>query len=319
MGSLRETLPPLLREGRLPAGAAAAGWADSLAASLAADQAPVTLALFGHFLFMMHLFRVVMGPLPRGQYLLSFLTGAVGSFGGGILTALLLQDPARAPLAMFADNRVMVLYAAAWYGWLHAPGRPLQRAYDAVPLLPLVCRAASSYLRSLLIVARVDLAASKYPLVVAAHLICGTLAGSGGGFMSSLIMRSAGLSARPPDIVVPGFGFKSAFVAALLYAGLAHWTALLSPAEGKLALVTLLVGHGVASDLAKRPLDFSAYPFEVFHRLSGIPPAVGIAAPAPAAATPRKKTTPAAKPTTPGPDYAATPRRSGRVRKKKEM
>lgn len=199
------------------------------------------------------------------------------------MTALLVQDPAAAPLALLADNAVGLIWTAAWWGLLYSPPlirRPLTALMTFHPTRA-AARACTNALRASLVVARVDLAVRKYPGVIAAPLLLGTLAGCAGKIITdaALLGPAASTRGRPAprtEFAVPGLALRSAALGASLYWLLAHVLRVLSPQEG-LALVTLLfVGHGVAVDGAAargvpRPLDYTAAPAAALHWVAGVP------------------------------------------------
>ncbi len=62
--------------------------------------------------------------------------GFLAAFGGGILSALLIQDPKRAPLALLSSNAVGVTWTLCWWAVNYCPGNLVARALAALP-----CRA----------------------------------------------------------------------------------------------------------------------------------------------------------------------------------
>jgi hypothetical protein len=53
-------------------------------------------------------------------------TGFLGAFGGGILSALVLQQPQRAGIALFEVREVDMTQVLPWqHGWLHSRRAPL--------------------------------------------------------------------------------------------------------------------------------------------------------------------------------------------------
>jgi hypothetical protein len=138
-------------------------------------------------------------------------------------------------------------------------------------------------LRASLVVARVDTAVRRFPGVIAAPLLLGTLAGCAGKILTdaALVSPSFPGGRRPAsfrtEFAVPGLAMRSAAGGAALYWGLVHCAGLFSRKEG-LALVTLLfVGHGLALDARfaagapPRPLDYTAAPAAALHYLAGVP------------------------------------------------
>ena len=179
-------------------------------------------------------------------------------------------------------------YTAAWWGLLYAP--PLVRAPLAAlvrfPLTRAAARACTNALRAGLVVARVNLAVRKFPGVVAAPLLLGTLAGCAGKILTDAALLGPASAAtrggRGPaprtEFASPGLALRSAAGGAALHWLLAHVLRAVTPQEG-LALVTLLfVGHGLAADAhaavsgaPPRPLDYTAAPAAALHWVAGVP------------------------------------------------
>ena len=213
--------------------------------------------------------------------------GLLAAFGGGILTALLLQDPAGSPIGLLADNAVGVAYTLAWWGLLYAPApvRSALRALVTFPPTRAAARACMNILRASLVVARVDTAVRRFPGVVAAPLLLGTLAGCGGKVLTdaAFLSSSPSIPRRPApfrtEFAVPGLALRSAAGGAALYWGAVHVAGCATPSEG-LALVTLLfAGHGLTQDALAaaagpgggRPLDYTAAPAAALHWVAGVP------------------------------------------------
>ena len=222
--------------------------------------------------------------------------GLLAAFGGGIVTALLLQDPATAPIALLADNAVGVCYTAAWWALLYSPApfRSSLRSALALPPVRALGRACTNALRAGLVVARVDAACRRFPGVVAAPLLLGTLAGCAGKVLTDVAFLSPALTAvttgrgaRSPsssssfrtEFAVPGLAMRSAAAGAALYWGAVHVYRALSPAEGAALVALLFVGHGLAVDALAaataggppRPLDYTAAPAAALHWVAGVP------------------------------------------------
>lgn len=92
---------------------------------------------------------------------------------------------------------------------------------------------------------QVDLAVSLYPGVVAAPLILGTLAGSGGKMITDGIRGGWGALPGTAEVSVPGFVWRSAALAAAGYWGASKATGLLTSQEAAALVITVLVrGRG---------------------------------------------------------------------------
>lgn len=79
------------------------------------------------------------------------------------------------------------------------------------------------YCRAGLICARAELAASLYPGVVGAHLLLGTIAGTGGGLVCDAIKHALGQLARPAELSVPSWALRSGFLGATVYLSAVHY------------------------------------------------------------------------------------------------
>jgi len=230
-------------------------------------------------------------PPPLHPAFLPIQLALLAAFGGGIVTALLIQDPVAAPIALFADNDVGLAFTAAWWGLLYSPpplARPL-RAAMAAPAGRAAARACTNALRAGLVTSRVDLAVRKFPGVLAAPLLLGTLAGCAGKLVTDPLVRVArrggggGGGARakhpPTEFAVPGLALRSAAAGAALHWAAVHGAGWLTPHEGLAALTALFVGHGLATDAAAcllagappRPRDSPAAPAGALHWVAGGP------------------------------------------------
>ncbi len=67
-------------------------------------------------------------PLTAGQ------VGALAAFGGGILTALLIQDPKRAPIPFLTSNTVGLTWTICWWLINYFPGNLAAKAFSFPPL-----------------------------------------------------------------------------------------------------------------------------------------------------------------------------------------
>ncbi|KAK9806453.1 hypothetical protein WJX73_009380 [Symbiochloris irregularis] len=195
-------------------------------------------------------------PQLRNRFLFSYWVGFLAAAGGGTISSLLLMDSKRAPVALFAENKVGVIWTVSW--WL-VNFFPYQLVRKIAVLLPVrvVLKVCLNSLRASLVAARTQLAADLYPGVFAAPLVLGTIAGSGGKFCIDILTGATGELKGPSEFTVPGFAVRSGFAGALLYylsVTQWHW---LSPDEGRGLIVLLYVIHGLISDIAGRPLDFT--------------------------------------------------------------
>lgn len=89
---------------------------------------------------------------------------------------------------------------------------------------------------------QVDLAVTKYPGVIAAPLILGTIAGAGGKLITDGIRGGWGALPGSAEATAPTFVWRSAALAAAGYWGVCKYTNLLSSQEAAAVVITVLVG-----------------------------------------------------------------------------
>ncbi|KAK9840818.1 hypothetical protein WJX81_006890 [Elliptochloris bilobata] len=198
------------------------------------------------------------------------MVGLIAAFGGGILSSLLLQDPKRAPIALLESNSIGIIWTACWWLVNYLPGGLVAKLLSLRPC-KLAAKACLNILRAGLMAARVDLAVELFPGVVAAPLLLGSIAGTGGRFSIDPILAAIGELPGPHEISVPTFAARSGFVGAAGYWLAVHVYRALSAAEGKALIMTAFLAHGALSDLVGHPLDWT-YPLaRVAHALARVP------------------------------------------------
>jgi hypothetical protein len=208
--------------------------------------------------------------MNKNKFLLSYWTGFLGAFGGGILSALVLQAPQRAGVALFEDNSIGITWTLCWWGMNYSPGDVVNRVHSLLPVR-MVTKICMNMLRAGIIAQRVDISEEMFPGVVAAALFIGTVAASGGKLLVDLIQHFTGELKGASEVTEPGFPLRTGFFGSLLYWLTVHFFGVLKPLEGMALVTTIFIAHGIAADLTGRPVDFT-YPLAwVLHGATGVP------------------------------------------------
>ena len=262
---------------------AALGPGAAVAVTQALDHGPYgaffSACLVGHCLFTASLTRGLSHPAPGKKeepsvyysWLFSLIYGVIGSFGGGLCSCLLLRDPSLTNLSVFSDNRVLLFFIVGWWLMNFAPRDLPFRVYRIMPV-QLLARMGSAYLRSTMICMRVDMAVLKFPGIVGAPLLLGTIGGTGGKFFSDLILVGAGhMAMQEAEVMRPTFGGEASFLAALLYVTLVHWGGFVPREVAEMLVIFCFELQTVGTLLSGMPCDFTKPIFAAFLALAGIP------------------------------------------------
>ncbi|KAL4431927.1 hypothetical protein ABPG77_000194 [Micractinium sp. CCAP 211/92] len=233
-------------------------------AAQASLAAPVWVLLAGHSLTAVDALH---GLSPF--WLVSWLLGFTAAYGGGTLSALLLQNPGAASVALFSKNEVGLVYTLVWWAHSYLPRGLPRRAYGASPVLRCAAQLCRAVLRATTIVQRVNAAARLHPGVVAAPVILGTLAGAGGKLLTDAFLHCAGYQKGPNELSHPGYVLRSAAVGACLQYVSVHVLGVLSPQQGLGLVITLYVAHSLATDITGQPCDYTAPLGTLFHKEDG--------------------------------------------------
>ncbi|DBA94266.1 TPA: hypothetical protein ACH3X1_001883 [Trebouxia sp. C0004] len=196
--------------------------------------------------------------------------GLFAAFGGGIVSSLLLQDPVSAPIALFHSNYLGLVWTTCWWLMNYCPKDLVASAHGLLPVR-LVTKICLNILRAGLIASRVDLSVYKYPGVIAAPLVIGTIAGSGGKFLQDGIQLACGSLHGPTEVTAPGFASRTGFAGTLAYYISVHVLEVLKPAQGLALITTVFVVHGVLADVLKQPLDWTHPLAVITHAVANIP------------------------------------------------
>lgn len=235
---------------------------------------PLVYKLIGHCLFV-----ATLAPDLKDRFLLHYWITFFAGFGGGVVTSLLLMAPEKAGIALFADNMVGLVWTSCWWLVNYFPGGSIGRVVN-VWYIKIITKMMCQMMRVSLIITRVNQANAFHPGVLAAALVLGTLAGSGGKFIVDAVRQGYGLLALPAETTIPGYSFQSALLGASLYYFLGFYFNLLTPNQAGGLILFLLITHAGLTELTGRPLDIFRPVFRVLHSLTNIPePGAPTAAP----------------------------------------
>lgn len=151
--------------------------------------------------------------LSQGKqfWLKSLVLTTFAAFGGSTLSAVFSGQPA--PLFTTSSNVMLGYITIAWYIVNHTPIRPILQFRPITAIIAFGAMAAKA--RS--IFAFIDKFAVRFPGAAAGAIVLGGLAGSGGSlFVSIEKVVMHGFSASS-ELSAPGWGLKSAYIAASLY------------------------------------------------------------------------------------------------------
>eukprot|EP00803_Ostreobium_quekettii_P005457 evm.model.scf_1373.5 EVM.evm.TU.scf_1373.5 scf_1373:36153-41262(+) len=231
---------------------------------MAADPAAASLLLGLHdvysgwsywLCYFMHCVHAAsMAPDLKRNFLLHYWATYLACFGGGFVSALLIMRPELAPIPLFSSNYELLLWTSAWWLVNYCPFNLTGRILTFWPVM-MIMEVGSNFARSDIIAKRVDLAVKLYPGVVAPPIILGTIGGMAGKASLDLIKRGLGSGNGTLEIMVPGFVWRSALLSAMTYYYLVHWAGQISSEEGLALVRTVLIVHGLLSDLSGWPLD----------------------------------------------------------------
>ena len=83
--------------------------------------------------------HVALHPLPAAQLgplmrLLALQTGFLAAFGGGLLSAFLLQDPKKFGISLFTDNTLGVTWTVCWWLINYCPADLVNTVHSYLPV-----------------------------------------------------------------------------------------------------------------------------------------------------------------------------------------
>lgn len=152
--------------------------------------------------------------LTRGRqfWLKSLILTAFAAFGGSTLANLLSASPA--PLFTNSSNYMMSYIFVFWYLVNHSP---LLRYIFSFRLPRALLAFGATAAKARAIMSFIDAFVPRFPTAVAGAIALGGLSGSGGSlFVTVEKIVQNGLD-TPSEFSNPGWGFKSAYIAALVY------------------------------------------------------------------------------------------------------
>mmetsp|Transcript_14438 Transcript_14438/g.25198 ORF Transcript_14438/g.25198 Transcript_14438/m.25198 type:complete len:356 (+) Transcript_14438:76-1143(+) len=223
----------------------------------------------------------LLAPEFRQHFLIHYWLTFLAGFAGGPLSALLMMTPDKAPITLVTSNVSIGIWTLVWWLMNYSPLAPLLTRIHSIKPVKMMTKGCVAYCRAQMIIGRINLAASMYPGVVLGPILIATVSASAGKFTFDAIRHVYGLPQGPAEITVPSYSFRSAFLGSSLYFFLAVFpvTQVLGVDQAALALITLFVAHSLLSDLAGRPLDWSAALLWTILRVAGIPWPTGVPSP----------------------------------------
>lgn len=132
------------------------------------------------------------------------------AFGGSTLAAILSGAPV--PLFTHASNFMIAYITLAWY--LVDQSLPLRTLLRTRPLNAVIAFGATAA-KSRSIFSFIDAYVARFPGIIAGAIALGGLAGSGGQLFISVENKVRKGFRHPSEFSSPGWGFKSAYLAAL--------------------------------------------------------------------------------------------------------
>lgn len=209
-------------------------------------------------------------PSHKDKFLLNYWTGFLGAFGGGTLSALMLQGIPGASVALFDANMVGVTWTVSWWLMNYSPNNFGWRIHNLLPVR-IVTKMGMNMLRAGVIAQRIDISESQYPGVLAAALFIGTVSATGGKLLVDLTQQLTGDLKGNSEMAEPSFALRSGFFGSLLYWSTVYGLGSLKPAEGAALVTAIFVIHGLLSDLTGQPLDFTFYLAKLLHTVTLVP------------------------------------------------
>lgn len=142
----------------------------------------------------------------------SYVLTMFAAFGGSTLASILSGAPV--PLFTHASNFMMAYITVAWY--LVDQSRGLRAVIRWRPIAAVFAFGATAA-KSRSIFSFIDAYVVRFPGIVAGAIALGGLAGSGGQLFISVENKVRRGFGHPSELSSPGWGFKSAYLAAAAY------------------------------------------------------------------------------------------------------
>ncbi|KAL6777823.1 hypothetical protein ACKKBG_A15790 [Auxenochlorella protothecoides x Auxenochlorella symbiontica] len=234
------------------------------------NSPPLLLLLVGHCLACANFVRGKYGD----RWLINNLAGFAIAFGGGSMSALLLQDPGRVPIAVFSGDVLLLIWGLSWWALSYSPFNVVGRLMDLRPVTTLA-NVALSILRAGIIAQRVDYMVATYPGHNIAAIVIAIIASCGGGMIVDALDIGAGYSKGPAELATPGFVLRSGAFLAIFHLASVHLLGLLSSRASLGVITTLFVAHTLASAILQAPLDYTRPLGILLHKVTNIPVPVG--------------------------------------------
>lgn len=175
----------------------------------------------------------------------SYVLTMFAAFGGSTLAAIFSGAPV--PLFTHASNFMIGYITVAWY--LIDQSRPLRTLLRTRPINAIMAFGATAA-KSRAIFSFIDSYIARFPGAALGAIALGGLAGSGGQLFVSLEKKARRGFGHPSELSSPGWGFKSAYLAALTYY-------IATDPEGILSELPVPVKYSTARDTARYALSMS--------------------------------------------------------------
>lgn len=211
--------------------------------------------LFFHSLYAAERVNAMTGG--RQFWFKSYVLTIFAAFGGSTLANICANQPP--PLFTVASNFMLSYITVAWY--VIDQSRALRSFLRLRPISAIMAFGATAA-KARAIFAFIDNFIVKYPGAMAGAIALGGLSGSGGLLFISLEKKARHGFTTPSELSSPGWGFKSAYLAAGVYY-------LVTDPEGILVELAIPVKYSVARDTARYALSMFLCAHAAIETLAG--------------------------------------------------
>eukprot|EP00195_Chlamydomonas_chlamydogama_P006970 CAMPEP_0202890708 /NCGR_PEP_ID=MMETSP1392-20130828/1028_1 /ASSEMBLY_ACC=CAM_ASM_000868 /TAXON_ID=225041 /ORGANISM="Chlamydomonas chlamydogama, Strain SAG 11-48b" /LENGTH=362 /DNA_ID=CAMNT_0049574327 /DNA_START=64 /DNA_END=1152 /DNA_ORIENTATION=- len=231
------------------------------------SSVPAYWALVGHCLFC-----ATLAPEFKDRFIVHYWITFLGGFGGGIASALVIMNPAKASISLLSSNTLGFTWTLCWWLMTYFPYNIPNKLHSFWPV-KMITKACVAFCRANLIVNRVDLCMVLYPDVVMASILLGTIAACGGKYTTDAIRQVNNAASAPHEASAPTYSWRSAFLGSAFYFLAAKYsvTQFLAPEEATAVLLTVFVGQSLLSDLTGQPCDWTKPIINTVLTLANIP------------------------------------------------
>ncbi|KAK2078043.1 hypothetical protein QBZ16_003911 [Prototheca wickerhamii] len=240
------------------------------------NSVPLVILLVGHSFACASFTKGKYGD----RYLIDNLAGFIISFGGGTLSALLIQDPEHVPPIWFAGDMVMIIWGLCWWALNYSPGNIVWKLWKVKAFSALCMQLSLAILRAGIIAQRVDYIMASHPGNNITALIMGVIGSCGGGMIVDAIDIGAGYSRSVSELGAPTYSLRSGLFMSIFHWLSVHRYGLLTSRES-LGLITIFfVGQTLSACLFGIPLDYTRALGKLLHKITLIPEPKGKTPPA---------------------------------------